>query len=125
MNVLLESKRRLTSIERKTVMLVFLLSLGSLYYQSLKISLGIIVGGVLSLVNIRILTRIIENLFHQGMPSRSVIIVQYVVKIFLLFGILYIVVTYNLLNMIAFVLGFSAFFMVLVIENIFPPRRLT
>jgi len=124
-NIPIELKKKLTLLEKKTLAVIIFLCLGSIYYQSTKISLGIIVGGFLSLVNIRILTRIVESLFYQGIPSRSIIIVQYIVKMVLLFGILYIVVTYNLLNIIAFVIGFSIFFIVLLIENLVPSRRLT
>jgi hypothetical protein len=99
------------------------LVLGSIYYQSPKISLGVILGGFLSLINIKILTRIVENLFHQDIPSKSAIVVQYVVKIVLLFGMLYVVISYKLVNIIAFVVGFSAFLIALLLENIFPSRR--
>ena len=97
--------------------------LGSIYYQSPKISLGVILGGFLSLINIKILTKIVENLFQQDIPSKSIIVVQYVIKIVLLFAILYAVITYKVVNIIAFVVGFSAFFIALLVENIFPSRR--
>jgi hypothetical protein len=94
-----------------------------MYYQSPKISLGVILGGILSLINIEILTKIVENLFQQDVPSKSIIVVQYVIKIVLLFGILYAVITYKPVDIIAFVVGFSAFFIALLIENIFPSRH--
>jgi len=99
------------------------LFLGSIYYQSLDISLGVIFGGFLSLINLAILTRIAKNIFQQDIPSKSAIFVQYVIKIVLLFGILYIVIRYNFVNIIAFVVGFSAFFIALIVENIFPSQR--
>ena len=97
--------------------------LGSIYYQSPKISLGVILGGFLSLINLAILTRIVKNVFQQDIPSKSAIFVQYVIKIVLLFGILYIVIRYNPVNIIAFVVGFSAFFIALLAENVFPSQR--
>ena len=115
---MLESKKRLKAIEKKTVTVILVFSLGSIYYQSAKIFLGVFLGGILSLINIKILSRIIENLFQQEIPNKSAIIVQYSVKVILLLGILYLVITYNLINSIAFVVGFSAFFIALILSRL-------
>lgn len=120
--VLVESKKRLNSIQKKTVIVLLLLIAASLFYKSAKISLGIVVGGCLSLINLKVLSRIAENIFQQTKPNKTPIIISYVIKIFILFGTLYLLITRDLVNIIAFIIGFSAIFIAMFLESIFPCR---
>jgi len=119
------ARKQLSSIQRKTVFIIFFLLLISLFYRSIEISAGIVMGGILSLVNLKVLGRIIENVFHQGSPSKGLIVWQYVIKLILFFGIIYIIITYHLVDIVAFIVGFSAFMLALLLEGIFPPRETT
>jgi hypothetical protein len=83
----------------------------------------VVLGGSLSLLNLEVLARIIENIFQKEISSKSAIAIQYVVKVILLLAILYAVIRYNLVDIIAFVVGFSAFLVALLLEYIFPSRR--
>ncbi len=118
-----ESKKRLGAIQKKTAAVLLFLLLLSLIYKSPKVSLGIAIGGCLSILNIGVLGRIIDILFSQEKPSKAVIVRQYVVKLIVLFGTIYLLVTYHLVNIIAFIVGFSAFLFVLLLEGLFPPRE--
>jgi ABC-type multidrug transport system fused ATPase/permease subunit len=121
--VLNEAKKRLGAIQKKTAAVLFFLLLLSLIYKSTKVSLGIAIGGCLSILNIGVLGRIIDILFSQEKPSKAVIVRQYVIKLIVLFGTIYLLVTYHLVNIIAFIVGFSAFLFVLLLEGLFPPRE--
>jgi len=125
MLALKEQKKRLNSIEKKAGLILFFLSLGSIYYQSVAVFLGVVFGGSLSLVNLRLLRKIVENLFHQKPPNKSLIVRQFVIKIALLFGIVYFLATYKLVNIVAFVVGFSVFLVAIIIESLYPPYRPT
>jgi len=120
--VLNKSKKQLSSIQRKTVFILFFLLLVSLIYKSIEISGGIALGGCLSIINLKVLGRIIEGVFYQENPSKALIVWQYVIKLILLFGIIYLIVTFHLVNIIAFIVGFSAFIFALLLEGIFPSR---
>lgn len=115
-----KAPKRLGAIQKKTATVLFFLFLLSLIYKSPKVSLGVAVGGGLSLLNLGALGRIIESVFSQEKPSRALILWQYVVKLILLFGIIYLLVTYNLVNIIAFITGFSAFLFAALLEGLFP-----
>jgi hypothetical protein len=121
MEKFLESKKRINSIEKRALFVLIFLSIGSIYYQSVKVFLGIILGGCLALINIKVLVRIVENMFNQKTKNRSPIIWQYIIKIFLFFGIIYFLIYYKLVNIIAFVVGFSAFVVAIILETIYPP----
>lgn len=123
MVVLNNAKKRLSSIEKKTLVILFFLVLISLIYKSKKIVLGILFGGCLSLGNIIFLSKIIENIFQQTKPSKTPIMVGYLFKILLLFGMLYVLIAYDLVNIIAFIIGFSSIFIAVGIESVFPSRH--
>ena len=123
--VLNKSKKKLSSIQKKTAVVLFFLLLVSLIYRSTKISLGIAMGGCLSLINVGVLGRIIESIFSQEKPSKALIVWQYVIKLIVLFGAIYLLVTFHLVNIIAFIVGFSAFLFALLWEGLFPSREPT
>jgi len=122
MAVLNESKKRWSSIEKKAVFILFFLSLGSIYYQSMKVFLGVIFGGCLSLINIKAIGRMLENVFQQETPSKSIVVWQYFIKMIVLLGIIYLLITYKLVNIIAFVVGFSVFLVAIIIESLSFPK---
>ena len=118
-----KSKKRLRSIQKKTAIILFFLLLLSLIYKSTKVSLGLAVGGGLSILNLAALGRIIESVFSQEKPSKALILWQYVIKLLFVFGIIYLLVTYNLVNIIAFITGFSAFLFAVLLEGLFPSDK--
>ena len=122
-NTLIQAKKILGSIQKKTVAVLLFLLLLSLIYKSIKISSGIAAGGCLSLINLRLLGRIIENVFSQEKPSKALIVWQYVIKLAVLFSAIYLLVTYHLVDIIAFIVGFSAFLFALLWEGLFPSRE--
>lgn len=117
------SKKKLYSIVKRTIVILILLVLLSLYYESAKISLGVLLGGTVSLVNILVIGKVVENIFKHDEPSKMPIVVGYVVKITLLFGMVYAIATYGIVDMLAFVIGFSAFIVSLFLETLFPSPR--
>ena len=121
MENLIESKKRINAIEKKTLLVLIFFSMVSIYYQSVKIFLGIILGGCLALINIKVLVRIVENMFNQKIKNKSPLIWQYIIKIILFFGIIYFLIHYQLVNIIAFITGFSAFIVAIILEAIYPP----
>jgi len=123
MLVLNKSKKKLSSKKKKTVAILIILVLLSMFYKSEKISLGIFLGGCLSLLNIKTSSRIIENVFRQKRPNKALLVWNYIIKLLILFGLIYLFVTYKIVNVIAFIVGFSAFFFFFLIESVFPSRH--
>lgn len=122
MDELREPKKKLKSLGIKALVILAVVTIISFFYDSPKIILGIVVGGVLSLGNLLLLARVGESIFRQEQPNKTPIIAAYVIKMALLFGLLYFLITRNIVDILAFVIGFSSIFIALGIEIIFPPR---
>ena len=125
MEGLKESKKKLFSIEKKTLIALVFLVLGSLFFESKKILLGIIIGGGLSLANIIILGKIGEGIFLKTRSSKTSILASYVAKMIVLFGLLFLLITKDIVNIIAFAIGFSSVFLAMGLEIIFPAQNKT
>ena len=120
---LTESKKKLFSIGRKTVYILIVLLLVSLLYQSKIIFFGVMFGGVVSLLNLLLLIKIGQNMFTQEEPSKIPVIAGYLLTVVLLLAIIYVIITYRLVDPIAFVVGFSAFLAAIFLESVFPSPR--
>lgn len=123
MQDLAASKKKLLSIARKTVYILIVLLLASLFYQSKHIFFGVMSGGVVSLLNLLLLVKIGQNVFTQEEPSKTPVIAGYLLTVVLLLGIIYVIVTYRLVDPIAFVVGFSAFMAAIFLDSVFPSPR--
>jgi hypothetical protein len=118
----LEAKRALWAIQKKTTVVLLIILLGSSIYRSGKITLGIMLGGLISLCNLTVLGRIIENVYSQERPNKSLVVCQYVIKLILLYVVIYFLISHNVVDAIGFVCGFSVFLLGIVIEGLFPTR---
>lgn len=123
MAVFEQERKRLAAIEKKCLFLIILLSLVAAVWYSGKAFWGIIMGGVTSLLNIRVLVRIAEAVFtHQG-TGKLLIVSQYVIKVGLLFGLVYFLVTKQVVSILAFLIGFSVLLIAALIECLYPYKH--
>ena len=119
---LTEPKKKLRRIETITIIILILLGIGStVFFKSWEVFLGIAIGGCLSLLNLWILARIVENLFHQKNPRKVALLCQYIIKTTILLGGLYLLLKYMAINILALALGFSAVLLAIAIEGFFLP----
>jgi len=117
---LTEPKKKLRRIQTITIIILFFLGIGSaVFFKSREVFGGIATGGCLSLINLWILARIVENLLHQKKPGKAVLLWQYIIKTTILLGGLYFLLKYTAINILAFALGFSAFLLAIAIEGFF------
>jgi hypothetical protein len=119
----LEPKQALWSIQKKTAVILLVMLIGSGFYRSGKVTIGVLLGGIISLGNLTVLGKIIENIYSQERPNRFLITCQYVLKLSLLYGLIYFLIINNVMNIIAFVCGFSVFLLGVITESLFPARR--
>ena len=114
------SKQKLRAIIKKTIIVVLILSLASLFYRSQPVVLGVILGGGVSVVNLYILGRLVEAILQQPRATRTLTILGYIVQVTLLFGVVYFVATREVVHLGAFAIGFSTFIFGAFIETLFP-----
>ena len=96
--------RRLVAIEKRSAHFLILLLLASLWFQSCSISLGLILGGGVAILNFRWLWRIVEKVLFEQKKFYGI---QALIRFILLGVVVFLVLRYLPVNPIAFVVGTS------------------
>jgi hypothetical protein len=116
------TKKKLVTAEKRALIILIFLVAASLFFESKKIFFGVLIGGGLSLVNIVALSKIGEKVFQQKNPRKSPVIITYLIKIIIFFGVLFFLVSHEIINIFAFIVGFSIIIFIIGLESIFPPQ---
>jgi hypothetical protein len=89
---------------KRMILMGFIMSVGSLYFQSATITLGVVAGLILAVVNFWLIQRTVGGLLAG---ERSSMAGLYVVKITAILGILFLLIGVAGLDPIALITGFS------------------
>jgi hypothetical protein len=110
---------RLAAIERTEWVVLALFTLGSLPFWDWHITVGVMLGGIICILNFRALRMIFERGFSQGKISGS-FFVKYAVKVLALFAAVGggAFLLRGVINMIAFLVGLLTIFLAIVVEGI-------
>ncbi len=96
--------QKLVAIEKRSAQFLLLLLLASLWFQSWSISLGLILGGGVAILNFRWLWRIVGKVLFE---HRKFYGVQALMKFILLALVVFLILRYIAVNPIAFIVGLS------------------
>ncbi len=110
---------RLTSIERTQWVILALFTLGSLPFWDWRITLGVILGGVIVTVNFKALRRIIEAGFSGERVSKS-FFVKYAIKFLALLAVVagVALLLHRVINLVAFLAGLLTIFLAILVEGV-------
>jgi hypothetical protein len=110
---------QLASIERTQWFILALFTLGSLAFWEWRISLGVVIGGIICILNFKALRMIFEGGFSQRKIAGS-IFVKYVIKFLALLaavaGVVFLL--QGVINLIAFLVGLLTVFLAIVVEGV-------
>jgi len=110
---------RLASIERNQWIILVLFTLGSLTFWDWHITLGVLIGGVICILNFKALRMIIERGFTHGKGAQS-IFAPYITKVLALLaaigGVVFLL--RGAVNLIAFLVGLLTVFLAIVVAGI-------
>jgi hypothetical protein len=110
---------KLSSIERTQWVILALLTLGSLAFWDWRITLGVIIGGIIVILNFKALRMILQSGFSQGKISGS-FFVKYAIKFLALLaavgGVAFLL--QGRINLVAFLVGLLTIFLAIVVEGI-------
>ncbi len=104
-------------ITKKSLFILLPIALLSAFIDWRMLPAGIILGGVLCLVNLRGLAWGIEALIKGARPKAGVIFFS-LLRLFFLFSIIFLVVKFNLVNIFGLVIGFTVVFAMIIIEGL-------
>jgi hypothetical protein len=96
--------QKLVTIEKRSAQFLILLLLASLWFQSGSVSLGLILGGGVAILNFRWLWRIVEKVLFE---QKKFYVIQALVKFILLAIVVFLILRYIAVNPIAFIVGLS------------------
>jgi len=96
--------RKLVAIEKRSVQILFLFLVASLWFQSGSVSLGVVLGGGVAILNFRWLWRIAEKVFFE---EKKFYAVQALLKFIALVFVVFCILRFIEVNPIAFVVGIS------------------
>ena len=108
-----QETQKLVSIEKRSLQILAVLLLTSLWFQSWAVSLGLILGGGIALLNFRWLWRILSQylLMHKKYS-----LFQLIGKFFILLLVLFLVIRFVRVNPVALVVGISTLVLGMVFE---------
>ena len=110
---------KLTSIERTQWVILLLLTLASFAFWDWRITLGVIIGGIICILNFKALRMILERGFSQRKTAGS-FFVQYAIKFLALLaavgGVAFLL--QKTINLVAFLVGLLTIFLAIVVEGI-------
>ena len=110
---------KLASVERTQWFILAILTLGSLAFWDWRITLGVIIGGVIVVLNFKALRMIFESGFSEGRIAGSVF-VKYAVKFLALLaavaGVVFLL--RGIVNLFAFFVGLLTIFLAISIVGI-------
>jgi hypothetical protein len=110
---------KLAAIERTQWVILALLTLGSLAFWDWRITLGVVIGGIIVILNFKALRMILQSGFSQGKISGS-FFVKYAIKFLALLaavgGVAFLL--QGRINLVAFLVGLLTIFLAIVVEGI-------
>jgi len=110
---------KLSSIERTQWVILALLTLASLAFWDWRITLGVMIGGIICILNFKALRMIFEGSLSRGKIAGS-FFVKYAVKFLALLaavgGVAFLL--QRKINLVAFLVGLLTIFLAIVVEGI-------
>jgi hypothetical protein len=110
---------KLAAVERTQWLILAILTLGSLVFWDWHVTLGVIIGGVIVILNFKALRMIFESGFSEGRISGSVFI-KYAIKFLALLaavaGVVFLLP--GVVNLVAFFVGLLTIFLAISVVGI-------
>ncbi len=110
-----EEIRRLIQIEKRSLQILVLLVLGSLLLQSWPVTLGLILGGAVAVLNFRWLRHMMGKILLE---KKGIHGLQALVKFTVLLITFYLIFRFTGVHPIAFILGISVLFISILSETL-------
>ncbi len=108
-----------SGVEKKTIVILTILLVASLYFRSLQISVSLFLGGLIGLLSFIILRRGVENIIQRQQQSSSVLRTGFLIlKYPLIFGLIAFLILKTPLNIPAWVIGFLSLVLAIVLEGL-------
>jgi hypothetical protein len=113
---------RIDSIEKMSIYIGAALAAGSLLFRSLPMTLGVVLGGLVVILNFRWLRRLIERALTKKGGLKKALYAEYALKLILFLGVVGVVVYYRKslwdVDPLGFLVGLSTVFIAICVEGL-------
>jgi hypothetical protein len=115
----MSTRPQLNSLERTQWIVLTILLLGSLIFWNTKITGGVFLGGIVVIVNFKVLRKIIEQTLGSQGPSK-IVAVKYALKALGLVGAVVAVAVFlrEIIDLVAFLAGLLVVFLAITVEGL-------
>ena len=110
-----QETRKLLSIAKRSTQILVLVALASLWFQSGSISLGVIAGGAVAILNFCWLGWIMEKVFFERKRLHGI---QFFIKFFVLAGVIFLILQFTRIHPVGLIVGLSTLFLGTLIEGL-------
>jgi hypothetical protein len=107
----------LKAVYKKTFIVIVPLSLISALLEPVKLPLGIFLGGVLALLNLRGLKRGVENLIGTERPTVKLVFMS-MFRLLLLGAVITLLAASRAVNLLGLLVGFTVVFALVMVEGL-------
>lgn len=107
----------LKRIYKRTLIAVVALSALSAFIEPVKLPLGVFLGGVLGLFNLRGLKRGLESFIGTYRPQGKLLVLS-IFRLFILFAVIILLVKNRVVNPLGLLVGFTVVFSFLLLEGL-------
>ena len=111
-----KEESRLASVQRNNIIILLVLTLGSIVYKSSAVTLGVFLGGVIVILNFWFLRRIIEGGFKKG-DNVVALVLSYFFKFAALVAIIFVVIYSGKVNTLGLIIGLSTVFIGIALDG--------
>ncbi|KAF0122812.1 MAG: hypothetical protein FD151_604 [bacterium] len=111
-----KEESRLTSIQRNNIIILLVLTLGSIVYKSSAVTLGVFLGGAIVILNFWFLRKIIEGGFKKR-DNAAAFALSYFFKFAALVAIIFVVIYSGIVNTLGLIIGLSTVFIGIALDG--------
>lgn len=90
--------------------------LSAFFIEPRKLPLGILMGGLFGILNLRQLTRNIEGLVGTEKATLKLVVLS-MTRLFVLFTAIFLLVYYGIVNVLGLLFGFTVIFILILVEG--------
>ena len=112
----IQKEQRITSIERNNAIILAVLTLGSVYFKSLSVTLGVLAGGIIIIVNFWFLRKIVERIIKKA-DKGAFFAFSYIFKFTALLAILFAIIYSGIVDIIGLIVGLSTVFLGIALDG--------
>ena len=112
----IQKEQRIPSIERNNAIILAVLTLGSIYFKSLAVTLGVLAGGIIIIVNFWLLRKIVERIIKKA-DKGAFFALSYIFKFIALSAILFAIIYSGVVDIIGLIVGLSTVFLGIALEG--------